>query len=504
MDNAKVVDAQIELLRRRAWSDFYVFAKFVAGKTLMEEKPHRELCEFMMKGLDQSTILGIDSVPEPTTDFVKHICQGTLRKLMQLPRNSFKSSVTQAFVAWLLWHNPNLRIMLDSETLANSKLYLAGIKDLIANNEMMKKICVNSKGGYALEPNRKVTGGFVEDQIILKDRTAVGLKEPSVFCSGVDNARTGMHPDVIIMDDLVSERNVSTDVQLQKCEDHYKYSLSLLEIGGGLLFVIGTRYHMADLYGHLIGTKSLDCLVRPAISEDGELYFPTRLTREFLADMRKDQGSYIYSCQYMLDPINPDDAMFSREHVHYIDELDYTPSITRRYITIDPAISLKEKADFSVIMVMGTDDDNKRYIERVIRAKLTPYVLIDKIFEVAAETKALKKIGIETVAFQKMLMYAIKDEMRRRNKYLPIQELRADTDKIRRAGKIQPVWENDDIYLDRYECRDLVRELTEFPFSEHDDTVDALAYMEQLMFPRKMSHSAREYEYTPANSITNY
>ena len=217
--------AQIELLRRAAYRDFYVFAKFVAGKTLMEEDPHRELCEFITLGLDKSNILGISDIVPPQTDYVRGL-DGTLKKLMMLPRNTFKSSVAQAFVPWILWHNQNLRIMLDSETLGNAKLYLAGVKDLIDNNEMMRMICVNEKGEYLLEPNKRLSGGFVEDQVILKHRTAVGLKEPSIFCSGVDNARTGMHMDVILMDDVVSERNVATDAQLIKVEEHYKYSLS--------------------------------------------------------------------------------------------------------------------------------------------------------------------------------------------------------------------------------------------------------------------------------------
>ena len=78
----KEYDAHITLLRRRAWEDFYVFAKFVAGKTLMEETPHRELTEFMTKGLDASSILGIEKVAKPMTKFVVEECTGTLKKLM--------------------------------------------------------------------------------------------------------------------------------------------------------------------------------------------------------------------------------------------------------------------------------------------------------------------------------------------------------------------------------------------------------------------------------------
>jgi predicted phage terminase large subunit-like protein len=499
---SKAERAKIELLKRRAWSDYYVFAKFVAGNSLMQDLPHRELCDFLTLGLEKSSVLGITDLDPTQNEYVKTLA-GTLKKLTMLPRNTFKSTVGNiTFIPWLLWHNPNLRIMIDSETLSNSKLYLAGVKDLIDNNARMRMICTNDKGEYILEPNKRLGGGFVEDQVILKHRTKVGLKEPSIFCSGVDNARTGMHPDVILMDDLVSERNVSTDGQLQKVEEHYKYSLSLLEIGG-LIVVIGTRYHMADLYGTLIESQALDTLIRPARTDDGELYFPSRLTHEYLADMRKEQGSYIYSCQYMLDPINPDDAIFKKEHVNYIEDLADPPVITDRYITVDPAISKGERADYSIIMTIGVDRNKKRYVEKYRREKFHPNELIDAIFKAAEETVDLRAIGIETVAFQKMLIFVMKDEMRRRGKYLTLRELKADKDKVRRALMIQPAWENDDIYVSR-KHKELIRELTEFPFSEHDDTVDALAYSEQMMKPFAGNNKKLRYTYKPGNSVTNY
>lgn len=91
------------------------------------------------------------------------------------------------------------------------------------------------------------------------------MKEPSIFVSAVDNNRTGMHPDVIIiMDDLVYETTVTTADQRNKTKNHYRFSLSLLE-RNGLQVVIGTRYHMDDLYDELLKNEGFNCIVRPAI-----------------------------------------------------------------------------------------------------------------------------------------------------------------------------------------------------------------------------------------------
>lgn len=495
----KVARAKIELLKRQAWNDFYVFAKYVCGNDLMEEIPHRELCEFATKGLDKldhlelgsSGILNVEFKPVVTNGFVIEQ-EGKSRKLIMLPRGAFKSTViTVALTIWLMWHNPSLRIMIDSEVLGNAKKYLAAIKDLIANNEMLRLICVNQDGDYVLEPNYKIAGGFTDDQIILKHRTKLGLKEPTIFCAGVDNAQTGMHPDVIIMDDLVSERNIGTDTQIQKVKDHYKFSLSLLE-PGGLQIVVGTRYHMADLYGDLLKLDSFETMVRPAIDENGEPYFPTRLTKEFLDDMRQSQGTYIFNCQYMLSPVDDSEAMFKQQYMQYYHK---PPAFVEKYILTDLAISQKETADYTVILPLGVTKDKKIYVLPYERGRFEPGETINKLFDMYLKHRGLTKaVGIESVAFQKAMLYFVRDEMRRRGIYMPLVELKADRDKKRRIGALQPLFENLDIFIPQGDTA-LVNELLEFPFSAHDDIADALAYLLQVMRPGQYSTKPLEYAY---------
>jgi len=745
--------AKIALLKKAAWDDFYVFAKYVCGRDQMQEQPHRELCEFITSGLEASETLNLKIKPVITVKYVIEKCKKGLIKLILLPRGTFKSTVaTNALPVWLLWHNQDLRLMIDSETLSSAKMYLSGIRDMLDNNEMLKMICTDDEGNYLLEPNKGIAGGFTEEQVILKHRKKLGLKEPSIFCSGVDNARTGMHPDVIIMDDLVSERNVGTDTQLAKTKDHYRYSLSLLE-PGGLHLIIGTRYHMADLYGDLITEESFDVLLRPAIDTEGKLYFPTRLTNEFLTTQRKAQGSYIFSCnpkgapvlmsdftfkdvseikigdevigftrgtktegtrsklvrtkvtavgskiapvvrvvmedgseirctpdhkwftgrkdyqdgwyrkeymparkggqlfsvtkawreqpttkdlmnyqylsamidgegavkygsiqisqdfnfhqgvcdridtvltelkipynrcnykgnqysyvlnggreekikllnfgsmgkandvvnniyqhagqpmntkdkmvdiipdgeeevysfqtetgnyviwgymskncQYQLQPVDDANAVFKKANIHYYEE---TPPLVAKYILVDLAISQKDTADFFVCMCVGMDREKKLYVLDYDRAHYLPKQQIEAIFTMFKRHDGdvrVKAVGIETVAYQKALLYLIKDEMRRRGIYMPLKELRADRDKVRRIQALQPLFENEDIFI-RYSQVELEQELLEFPVSRHDDVIDALAYILQLLRAGAMSMEAHVYEYKTNNQYVNY
>jgi predicted phage terminase large subunit-like protein len=309
------------------------------------------------------------------------------------------------------------------------------------------------------------------------------MKEPSLFCSGVDNARTGAHPDVIIMDDLVSERNVSTPDQIEKVKNHYKYSLSLLEIGA-LQIVVGTRYHFHDLYGELLKKNNLDTYVRAAILPDGTLFFPTRLTHTYLEGMRSEQGTYIYSCQYMLNPIDDSDATFKKSWVQYYENIPMDENGIRipltQYILVDLAISETKRADYTVVMRVGISENNKLYLLHYYRGRFNPQETIETIFKAYDDCQgSCRSVGIESVAFQKVMIFLIRNEMRRRQKYMPVKELKADANKQRRIRGLVPMFENGDIFI-KHEHVELENELLEFPFNEHDDVIDSLAYIIQI------------------------
>jgi phage terminase large subunit-like protein len=145
-------------------------------------------------------------------------------------------------------------------------------------------------------------------EFTLKTRTDKNLKEPSVFATGIGTVNIGQHYDLIIADDLHSEKNTSTKEQIEKVIAHYRLLLSLLEPDGTLI-IIGTRWHFYDLYSFLLEEEIeekdgvWDVYIERAIRKDGSLFFPSRLTKEFLAEQRKAQGSYVFHCNPKEAPI---------------------------------------------------------------------------------------------------------------------------------------------------------------------------------------------------------
>jgi len=498
----RAAQARLELLRRKSKDDLFIFTKEVLGYNLLEVKPHKEVCDFLLDAEMVTLIqrLGREKLPDDAP---------TKKKLLMLPRSTFKSTIsTIAFPLKALALNPELSIMIDNETYKNGKKFLSEIKGHIANNTMLKQVLTTEQGSYLLEPNESIPGGWTEDSIILKARTRP-RKEPSLFCSGVDTAATGMHPHIIIMDDLVSERTVNTDEQLEKTKQHYRFAFSLLE-PGGILIVIGTRYHLFDLYAEILDDPSFDIMVRPAILENGEPFFPSRLGIAKLNELKQTQGIYIFNSQYMLNPLSSDNAVFKPEWFKFYEDGDL-PERMNLFITVDLAISQKESADYTVIVLSGVDPDSNIYLIEMRRGRFTPNETADHIFDLYEKynkgRNPVLKVGVESVAFQKAMIYFLKDEMRRRGRFLPLQELRPDKDKTRRAQSLQPWVENGAFFLPKsWENGELHREMLEFPFGRHDDCVDAVSYIPQIL--RKPGRGDRTKSripaYKPRNPVTGY
>lgn len=168
----------------------------------------------------------------------------TLRKLIVMPRGTFKSSICSvAYPIWLLLSNPNLRILLDSELYTNSKNFL-------------REIAQHLEG----EPLTSRFGTFKsriwnEGELIISQRTKV-LKEATLTASGIGAEKTGQHYDVIIMDDLNSPKNSSGPELQDKVIEHYRYNLAILE-PNGIMVVVATRYSANDVPGVILRTEAM-------------------------------------------------------------------------------------------------------------------------------------------------------------------------------------------------------------------------------------------------------
>jgi len=441
--------------------DLYSFNKNILGYDKISEQPHRLMCDSVQFGNN--------------------------RQLHLWPRGHFKTTnITVGYSLYELCKNPNLRIFIGNSVLSNAKSFLREIKGHLANNDKLKEIM-----GDTINKDDKWT----EQEIILKTRT-INKKEPTIQVAGVGQSLVSQHYDLMILDDLVDQDNVNTKELIQKTIDWYRMAISLLEPDGKII-VIGTRYNYGDLYGWLIENHSdkFKPQVHSCFDENGDPIFPSRFTKEKLKEIRDEQGSFIFSGQYLNEPVDAESAKFKKTDFRYYTDGEISGKELYTIYMIDRAYSLAKTADFTAHVIVSIDSDNNWYVRLAKRVREGEKDLINRIFD-NKHAFNVDKIGIEQKAFDDTIRPVLLEEMSRRGDYFQIEELKGRLSKITRIEALSPRFEVNKVFF-LHGMDDLEDELIRFPLSKHDDLMDALAYGNDLAQKPTGNHKKKQPIYHP-------
>lgn len=215
-----------------------------------------------------------------------------------------------------------------------------------------------------------------------------------------------------------------------------------------------------------------------AVRADGSLFFPERLSKEFLENARRTMGSYLFANQYQNEIIPDDEKRFRIEWLKYYGEL---PIENYTFAFIDPAIGQKDHHDYTGICVIQTDCNGDWFLTVAKRERLTPTQIVEKMFEIDRLYKP-RTIGIEVVAYQEALLYLVDQEMRRRNQILPVKGItRKGISKESRILGLVPRFEWGRVFVNK-SMVDFEDEYTRFPRGSHDDILDSLASLEEIVY----------------------
>ena len=422
-----------------------------------------------------------------------------LKKLILIPRGHLKSStITVGYPLQQICKNPNIRILIGSETNAKAKDFLKQIRDTFEKNERL----IHFFGNHVRTESR-----WTDDEITSRLRTTSAVKEPTVFTTGTDQTRTGAHCDIAIIDDPVSHTNLTEDGRRKTLNWYREIANNILDPGGKLI-IIGTRWHFADIFQHILDEQQefYDIVVKQAITDEGYdllrkaipleekhtlitkamITFPEKFTVDKLWEIYSgstgEGGVEFFNNQYMNRIISSEDADFQERDLQWYDPTKIRVEELNTYILIDPAISEKQSADFSVVIAIGVNKDNQWYVLDYDNFKGKPQELIDRTFRMYSRYPHARKVGVETVAYQKSLMYSFRDEMRTKGIHLPLVEVprsTAITKEIRIRGVLNPLIKQKRLYL-QAGMIELREQLRTFPRSKHDDLIDALASLADI------------------------
>lgn len=444
----------------------------------------REACKKSLYFLC-TKILGYKDWDKVHDDMEKFIRRKSIRKLLLIPRGHLKTAiVTKGYAIQSLLRDPDIRILIANQVWDKSREMLYEIKQLLTEKTDLPKLF----GDFISERWR-------EDDIVIRQRKKA-LAAPTIGTSGVEAELTSSHYDLIFLDDLQGEKNFQTHDQREKVKRYYRSMMDLIEPGGTII-VIGTRWHLDDVYQYIIDNEKdyYDVEVRRVI-EDGKIIFPKKFQKKFdpitkswtpvdfhctdYIEYLKKRPSEEFSSQYMNNPIDAQNQIFKRDYFKYYEQ---RPDRLFVSMTIDPAISEKQSSDYFAINVSGMDEKYNIYVLDTIKGHWKVAESIDNIFTTYQKWNP-SVVGLETVAYQKALKSWLEEKMRERGVYFPITELKRNTNESKefRIKALEPFYRDGLIHHARW-MKSLELELEQFPRGKHDDEIDALASQLDLLVP---------------------
>lgn len=219
--------------------------------------------------------------------------------------------------------------------------------------------------------------------------------------------------------------------------------------------------------------------------------------------MKKDQGSYTFSCHNLLNPIAEGDKKFRMEWIRYWDVI---PDDLVIIIPVDPANTIKKRSDYTAMTVHGFDSKQNWYILDLYRDKLeSEDDRALKLFELHKKWKRRSQINpialYEAVGFQISDKSNIERKQQEQDYYFEVFPMKGGAlhknSKVERIKSLQPYFERNQVgdksifiprtckHYSKYHKReiDMTREfLYEYEFFTpnnthlHDDLIDTLTF----------------------------
>lgn len=269
---------------------------------------------------------------------------------------------------WRAWSEPGCEVYIFSKTQEQAIEFL----DIIIYGRNNLRGLVDIPELAHLVPQDRKLGSKTK----LK-KTDVRLTNGSRFRTvGYGKAIRGAHPKYIVLDDPLNDEDMWSETTRQKNIEYFKSAIINMVTPDGQCVVVGTPFHISDLYGWFRENPKWVFRRFPGILTDkktGEQrpLFPWRWSLEALLDKKEEVGSVSFAREILCEPITDDIAIFPS----YLWPPCYDKNLTLRpsraeldarglsvFMGVDIARSASVGADFFVIFVVGRDSMGNRYL----------------------------------------------------------------------------------------------------------------------------------------------
>lgn len=373
----------------------------------------------------------------------------------------------------------------------------------LANNPASKFIHLSYSAGLAMDNSaqvRDVTAHEAYQELWgLKVRTDTDAKSlwkteqgGGVYAAPAGGSITGfgagavdskVFSGAIVIDDPIKPDDAYSDIEREKINNRLLSTImSRRNSRDTPIILIMQRVHEEDMTGFILSGatgEDWEQLKIPALSANDAPLWELKHTRDDLHRMRT-ASPLVFSGQYQQEP-SPDEGTYFK--VDWLRPTHSLPDVKTLaiYGASDYAVT-KDGGDYTCHVVIGVDPENRMYLLDLWRGQSDSSVWVDAFCDMVKQWKPFAWAE-ETGQIRASLDPFIKQRMRERNAYVHRELFPTRGDKSMRAQSIRGRMALNGLYYkqDAAWFLEFKSELLRFPAGKHDDQVDALGLVGQLL-----------------------
>lgn len=393
------------------------------------------------------------------------------------PRHGKTELATKRLAAWFSGLFPEFDVIVAAAGDALATDFGADVRNIIQSPQHKQVF-----------PNHKLRrGGTAKDNI----QTDKGGRLIFAGRGGQINGR-GAH--LLLIDDLYKDAAEARSQTIRdQAWDWFTKVALYRRMGKRLTIITMTRWHSDDIIGRLTDpdnqhynaeeAKDWKIIRLPGVAEEddplgrkpGEALWPERYNVDYhLGNQRRDPLGFAALTQQR--PTVADGTLFRRETVQYYDTL---PEDLRFYCSSDHAVGTNQRNDPTCMIKVGVNKQGDIYIVDTIWRKMPTDQAVEAMLAMGGGNMRPLLWWAERGHISKSIGPFLRKRMLESGTFINIIEVTPAVDKEQRAQSIAARVAMGKVYFPRtsWWTEKAVDELMAFPNGNHDDFVDALAYI---------------------------